>query len=137
MKTTIATALASGEATDAAAELTKQVRAKLGNSEVRLLVAFASTMQPLGQLVERLASSFPGTTLIASSTAGEFTERGDAKGSVSLFALAGDYRVYAGMGVGLKKDSEQALTRAIEGLPRELNGYPHRTGLLLLDPRLR
>jgi methyl-accepting chemotaxis protein len=134
MRTTIATALVSGEAAGAAEELTRQVRAKIGDGEVRLLVAFASTAQPLHEVVEKLGRTFPRTTVIAASTAGEFTEKGDAKSSVSLFALTGDFRVYAGMGVGLKKDPERALAEAIDGLPRELNGYPHRTGLLLLDP---
>ena len=52
MRTTIATALVSGEATGAAEELTRQVRAKIGDGEVRLLVAFASTAQPLHEVVE-------------------------------------------------------------------------------------
>jgi methyl-accepting chemotaxis protein len=132
--TIVASALVSSRESDAATELARQVRTKLGDAEVRLLVAFASTEQPLSKLVPDLAARFPHTVLVGATTAGEFTERGDAKGAVSLFALTGDYRVYAGMGTGLKANPEKALVRAIEGLPRELNGYPHRTGLLLLDP---
>src|SRR6185369_1037793 len=41
---------------------------------------------------------------------------------------------FAGMGTGLKASPERAIEQAIEGLPRTLNGYPHRTAILLLDP---
>jgi methyl-accepting chemotaxis protein len=72
--------------------------------------------------------------VIGASTAGEFTEKRELKSSVSLFALAGDYRIHAGIGLGLKADPEGALRRALEGLPSAVNGYPHRTAILLLDP---
>ncbi len=42
--------------------------------------------------------------------------------------------VFSGIGRGLKKDPEAAVRQALEGLPRELHGYPHRAALLLLDP---
>jgi methyl-accepting chemotaxis protein len=134
MTTKIATALAAGGAADAAAELTQSVRAQLGGDAPALLVAFASTKQPLGELAPRLAASFPGATVLSASTAGEFTEVGDAKGSVALFALAGDYRVFAGMATGLKADVEGAVNKAVSDLPTTVEGYPHRTALLLLDP---
>jgi hypothetical protein len=134
MKTQIATALASGSANDAAAELGRHVRATLAGAEPKLLIAFGSTSQPLGELAGRLATEFPDAVLIGSSTAGEFTEERDAKGAAALFALAGDYRVFAGIGTGLKANPERAIESAIEGLPHELHGYPHRTAILLLDP---
>src|SRR5579859_7302031 len=134
MPTKIATAIASGEALPAAASLVRDVRATLADVRPVLVVAFASTAQPLEALMHKVAGEFPETMCLGASTAGEFTERRDAKGSAVLFALAGDYKVFGGIGTGLKADAEGAIGRALDGLPRQLHGYPHRTALLLLDP---
>jgi methyl-accepting chemotaxis protein len=102
--------------------------------EPALVLVFASTAQPLSEVVGRFSARFGHAALLGASTAGEFTERGDAKGSVAALAVAGEFRVYGGIGVGLKANPEAAVMRAIDGVPREVNGYPFRTGLLLLDP---
>ena len=134
MPTKIATALATGDATQAATSLAREVREKLAGSPPVLLVAFASTAQPLDVLMHKVAAEFPEAMCLGASTAGEFTERGDAKGSSVVFALAGDYRIFAGMGLGLKANPEAAIASAVGALPSELDGYPHRTAILLLDP---
>jgi methyl-accepting chemotaxis protein len=134
MYTTIATALAHGEPASAATALIDAARAQLGDVEPALVVAFASTKQPLGEIAPRLHAAFPRAEVLTASTAGEFTEAGDAKGSVALFALAGDYRVTASMATGLTADLEGAVERAMVGLPAAVPGYPHRTAILLLDP---
>jgi hypothetical protein len=134
MKTQIATGLATGTARDAAGTLAGHVRASFAGTEPALLVVFGSTAQPLAGLTRQLAGEFPGAVLIGSSTAGEFTEERDAKDATALFALAGDYRCFAGIGTGLKANPERAIQQAIEGLPHQLHGYPHRTAILLLDP---
>src|SRR5262249_19054017 len=118
----------------AAASLVEATRAQLGDAEPRLLVAFASPELPLRELAPRLHAAFPEALLLSASTAGEFTEAGDAKGSVALFALAGDYRVMAGMAAGLAADVEGAVQRAVAELPASVPGYPCRTAILLLDP---
>jgi methyl-accepting chemotaxis protein len=134
MQTIISTSLAHGSAAESVEALIREVRANLGGNVPTLLVAFASTAQPLGEVTNRLADRFPETTILGASTAGEFTEKGDAKGAVVLFALTGDYKVFAGLGTGLRVNPEQAIEEAISGLPREVNGYPFQTGILLLDP---
>jgi methyl-accepting chemotaxis protein len=134
MDTRIATTLAEGPAELAADGIVRDVRKQLGDASPVLLVVFASTKQPLGEVVRRLVAAFPSTTVLGASTAGEFTEQRDAKGAISALAVAGDYRAYAGIGVGLKDDPERAVERALEGLPRDVHGYAHRTALLLLDP---
>ncbi len=110
------------------------MRAQLGGTPPVLVTVFASTSQPLGEVVQYLAAELPGVTILGASTAGEFTEKGDAKSSISAFALAGDYKVFAGMGLDLKANPERAVRQAIEGLPKAVQGYSHRTGILLLDP---
>jgi methyl-accepting chemotaxis protein len=99
-----------------------------------LVLAFASTAQPLGEVTKLLVEAFPQATVLGASTAGEFIETGDAKSSVALFALAGDFKVFGGLGTDLRAGAERAVNAALEGVPHEVVGYPHRTGLLLLDP---
>ncbi len=134
MTTRIATALADGSADRAVSSLIADAKRTLGSATPSLVVAFASTAQPLASVMAPLAEAFRDAVLVGASTAGEFTERGDAKHSTSLFAVAGDYKVFAGMGTGLKRSPERAVEQALQGLPREVSGYPHRTAILLLDP---
>jgi methyl-accepting chemotaxis protein len=131
---TIATSLAHGNPAEASGKLVADIRQQLGGRPPELLVAFASTTQPLGAVAAALQESFPATHVVGASTAGEFTERGDAKSSVAVFALEGDYKVYTGIGHDLRADAEKSVSAALEGLPRQLHGYPHCTALLLLDP---
>ena len=35
--------------------------------------------------------------------------------------------------MGVRANPERAVAQALEGLPRALSGYPHRTGILLID----
>jgi methyl-accepting chemotaxis protein len=134
MRTRIATSLAAGSSSQAAATLVAKLRADLDGATPALITLFASTAQPLAEIMSAVAAAFPRSMLLGSSTAGEFTESGDANGSTAAFAVAGDYRCFGGVGHGLKADPEAALREAIEGLPLEVNGFPHRTALLLLDP---
>ena len=80
-----------------------------------------------------LAAGLPGAVVAGCSTAGEFTERGDAKGSVSAFVLSGDFEVQAGFGTGLKANLEAAVTEAVAPLKASVEGYKYRTVIMLLD----
>jgi len=98
-----------------------------------LLLAFASTSQPLGEVLSGLKKRFPTTTVLGCSTAGEITEGGDAKGHTALFALRGDVKVFAGMGTSLKENPEAAVNAAASASPHAVEGHPHRTAVILLD----
>jgi methyl-accepting chemotaxis protein len=119
---------------EAAREIAAQLEAGLGSSAPALVVVFASTSQPLGELVATLSKKFPSSKLVGSSTAGEFTERGDAKQSVAAFALAGDYVVHTGIATGLRAQPDAAVRGALEGMPKSVHGFDHRTAVVLLDP---
>jgi methyl-accepting chemotaxis protein len=134
MTTRVASVLATGTASEVAQQLLAGVRDKLEGNQATLALVFASTAQPLAEVTAALSSGMPGTVLMGASTAGEFTEQGDAKKSAALFAVSGDLRVFAGIGTGLKDDPERAVSAALEGLPREVHGYPSRTAIMLLDP---
>lgn len=131
--TKVVTASATGAAMIAGARLVEQLGTGLGGAAPVLVMAFASTDQPLARIAATLADAFPGAVVLGASTAGEFTERGDTKGSVSAVAVAGDLKVHAGMGRGLRGTPDGAVGQALEGLPRAVQGYPFRTGVLLLD----
>src|SRR5262249_47134894 len=72
--------------------------------------------------------------VLATSTAGEFTEKGDAKGAVAAVAGSGEVRLRAGVGLGVKTNPEKTPRQALEGLQTAVPGLPHQTALLLLDP---
>jgi methyl-accepting chemotaxis protein len=134
MKTHIATASAGGAGEKAAQDLITQLERQLGAEQPKLVMLFASVAQPLEVLVPHLRRRFEGAVLLGSSTAGEFTEAGDTTHCAAAFALAGDYRVFAGVGLGLRANVEKATGDAIAQIPTSVEGYPYRTGLLLLDP---
>lgn len=132
MQTAIASLLCAGTTSEVLETVRKELALRL-SSPPSLVCVFASTKQDVGALVAALAG--PGTVAIGASTAGEFTESGDAKGSVSVLAVAGDdVRFTAGIGGGLRADPERAILAALEGQPNEIHGYPHRTAITLLDP---
>ncbi len=100
----------------------------------KLIVAFVSSKIPLLPVLGSLEEAFPDAVVLGSTTSGEFTGEGDGTGTVSLFALGGDYIVHAGLGTGLGASPEATVAMALAGQPRELVGYRHRTGIILLDP---
>ncbi len=134
MKTIVATALATGTEEHINSTLITRVDARLEGATPALVMLFASPVHHLGRLTARLKQRWPSATVLGASTAGEFTEKGDAKQSVSLVAVAGDFKVHAGLGVGLAASAEAAVAQAVERLPRAVKGYAHCTGLVLLDP---
>jgi methyl-accepting chemotaxis protein len=134
MQTNIVTAIASGSAEQASAQLVACARAGLGPDKPVMLIVFASTRQPLQTTLAHVQSAFPESCVLGASSAGEFTELGDQKQSVSMLALAGDFKVFTGMSTGLREDVEHAVQHAVAELPASLPDYPHRTAILLLDP---
>lgn len=134
MKTQVVTGRASGTGEAAAKKVIADIVSEMDPVSAALVMVFASTQQPLDVCLPEMVRAFPNATVLGSSTAGEFTEGGDAKGSLAAVAIAGDFRVFAGMATGLGRDPERAVVHATAELPESVDGYPHRTGLLLLDP---
>jgi hypothetical protein len=131
--TIVASALIDGTTTSVKERARTELNRQLGGQPPDFVAVFASTRQDLGEIVASLSTS--DTIAIGASTAGEFTESGDAKQSVAIFGLCSDaYRITAGLGVGLASHPETAIERALEGQPRELRGFPCRTAITLLDP---
>jgi methyl-accepting chemotaxis protein len=131
--THVITASATGSAPAAAASLVAELKRGLDGEAPALIMVFASTVQPLGDVVKVVSEAFSTAQVLGASTAGEFTERGDTKGAVCAVAIAGAFKVYAGIGGGVRAEPDRAVAQALEGLPRAIAGYPYRTGILLID----
>lgn len=129
-----ATALRTGATGPIGPELLDGVKAQLGGAEPALVLVFTSPVHGLEATTAPFCEAFPRTPVLGATTAGEFTQAGDAKQAAVAIAIAGDLKVFAGFGEGLKSNAETAVRSAIDGLPTGIEGYPHRTAILLLDP---
>jgi methyl-accepting chemotaxis protein len=105
----------------------------LGGAAPSLVLAFSSPAHPLADVLETLRARFPSAAILGASSAGEFSEGGDAKGSISAVAVGGDMVVHTGFASGLRADVESVVTRVLDGLPRSVADHPHCTAILLLD----
>jgi methyl-accepting chemotaxis protein len=140
MGTQIAVALGKGQASDVGRALAGQISAQLGGRTPALVTLFPSPDYPLAEVMAAFRAALPATptgvaapVVLGATTAGEFTQTGDATGSVSAFAVAGDFRVFGGVGRPLRKNVEQAVTQALADIPQEQEGYPYRTAVLFID----
>jgi len=115
-------------------KLLHAIDADLGGAAPVLVLAFASSKLDLARVMRTLKEHFAGVTLIGSTTSGEFTQAGDGNGTVAVFALAGDYEAFAGIGTGLAASPESAVADALRDMPKGSPGRPHRTNIVLLDP---
>ncbi|MCA9596427.1 MAG: FIST C-terminal domain-containing protein [Myxococcales bacterium] len=104
------------------------------NPAPALVLVFASPVHSLAAVMESTARRFPDAICLGATTAGELTEQGDAKGALSGLAVSGDLRVFAGIGTGLSTSPETAVRQALSGVPETVEGFPHRTAVMLLDP---
>lgn len=130
----VVTAKATGSASDVASNFVSELQNASNGETPVLSVVFASTHQPLAELLGPIKEAFPSSTVIGSSTAGEFTEDGDSKEGAVLWTVFGDEIVaHAGMGRGLKENPEGAIAEALPVVADDQD-RPYRTAVLLLDP---
>ncbi len=130
--TQVVTGLQRGSASAVANELADLIVARLGPWPTLALV-FASGAQPLSELMPLLKGRLPATLLLGASSAGVLTEAGAGADAASVFAIRGDLRVAAAIG-RLGAGPERAVAQLVSALPAHVEGYPHRTAILLLDP---
>src|SRR6185437_3281482 len=128
----VGTSLVKGDAGTVVRDGAKALRAMCGEAP-SFVMAFASTKQPLAEVVAGLQKDMPNALVLGSSTSGEFTEEGDAKGATALFGVAGGVKAFAGFASWLAADPEGAVKKASAQLPKSVDGFPHRTAIVLLD----
>lgn len=132
--TLVASAITSQPGAEGASELATALRNGLGGRAPSFVLVFASVRQPLAALLPALRRALEGSLVLGASSSGEFNERGATKDCACALAVAGDYRVTAGLGAGLRGAPEAAVAASLAGQPTAMHGYPHRTAVLLLDP---
>ena len=133
MITCVATARTDGDARSAAEALAHALTEGLDGVSPSLVLFFASTKQPVAEVAPILVARFPDAVVLGCSTAGEFTESTEGGASLAGFALAGDFRVFGGFATGVERDPEAAVAAALADLPSSVEGFPHRTAVLLVD----
>ncbi len=129
----MSTTIVSAATREAGGALIESLSDRLGTESPRLVFLFASPALGLGDLAARAHARFPGAVVLSASTSGEFTERGETRGGASALAVCGEHRAFGGIASGLKADPEGAVRRALEGLPLEVEGFPHCTAFLHVD----
>ncbi|WP_117365519.1 FIST N-terminal domain-containing protein [Natrarchaeobaculum sulfurireducens] len=72
--------------------------------------------------------------LIGASSSGEFTEEASSNGGVTVALVASDtIRFFTGVGTDLSGGVAAAVNEAIDSLPASVEGYPHRSAIVLHD----
>ena len=99
-----------------------------------LAVVFCSSEYDYEAVVAGVGEVTGGASLIGCSSAGEFTEDGVESGSVAVAVLRSDtHRTHTGLGDGLRSDETAVLEAASEEMPAHVDGYPHRSAVVLHD----
>lgn len=131
---TVATHAARGSDHQAIArELIDGLKRRLGRIEPALIMLFASIEKPLAKIQPLVHSAFSESTVLGSSTAGEFTEAGDTQGEIVAWAIGGDIAIEAKLGTGLKGNLG-VVEEVVAALPTKHPDYAFTMGLILLDP---
>ncbi len=127
-------AIAARDGADALPDAIEDLDRQLAGRAPVLVCAFAGVRYALDVLQAALESRWSNAQVLSCSSAGEFTPRVDATGSLVLWALAGDFVAHSGFSRDLADDPHGAVAHAIAELPDSVAGHPHRMGLMLLDP---
>lgn len=109
MKTLVVTARAGGSSSQAVAGIGDELQAGLGGRKPAFVMVFASTAQPLGEIMGPLTARFAPAVVLGSSTAGEFVATGDSNSTV--VAVAGDFKVFGGMATGLRASASDVVEK--------------------------
>ncbi|MDL2123589.1 MAG: FIST C-terminal domain-containing protein [Deltaproteobacteria bacterium] len=135
MGTSLATGLSKAKESAAAAkEAVLAAKAKLEGGRVDLSMLYVSSEYDYGKAVDAVRKATNNAPLIGASSAGEFTEKRVEKGSVAVGLLSSDdIKVFTALAEGVKENPEAAMRRVAANLPREVEGYPHLTAIILVD----
>ena len=135
MATRMATAIEAGKDSfkvgRAAAE---KALLKLGGGSADFLAVFVSTAYQYGEVLRGIGEVSGSAAVVGCSTAGEFNEEGVYNRSVACAAISSDeMRFHTSLGRGLAKDEDACFQQAVRSLPLGVEGYPHRSLVMLID----
>lgn len=121
---------------EAGKEVAKRAFAKFKSStQCDLVILFCSPRYDYASVMRGIYSiTGEGVSLIGCTTAGQFTEDKKAKDGVACAFISSDaYRFFCGVGTQLKKDPVETIQHAAISFPKEVKGYPERSGILFID----
>ncbi|MBN2383317.1 FIST C-terminal domain-containing protein [bacterium] len=106
----------------------------LGPKPVSLAIVFASAGYDYQTILTEIRRRTGNAPLIGCSSAGEFTEKRDYKRSISLALISSDtHRFFTTTGHNLRANALECLQQATSQLPEQIDGFPHKTVLLVHD----
>jgi len=106
---------------------------QLGGTTPALAGVFAPGPQALAAVLADLQGALPSTTVVGSSTAGQFTDAGEHAGAAVVWAIGGALQAHAHMANGLYDSPADAVARVAAGAGPSGEAYPHRTALVFMD----
>ena len=99
-----------------------------------LAVVFCSSTYDYKEVLEGIRQVTKETPLVGCSSAGAFTERGVADKSVVVGLISSDiYRVFTGLGKGLRESPAKAVDEALSDIPTKVEDFPHISAIILQD----
>ena len=99
-----------------------------------LAVVFCSSIYDYKEVLHGIREITKATPLVGCSSAGAFTEKGVAEKSVVVGLISSDiYKVYSGLGKGLRESTAKAVEDALNGIPTSLDDFPHISAIILQD----
>jgi methyl-accepting chemotaxis protein len=105
-----------------------------GNVAPQFGITFVSSKYNYQDVLRGIRSVVKEAQLMGCSSAGEFTDEEVGKDSVVLALMtSSNHRFFAGLGRGIKNDPVAAVKQAVSGFPTSVDGFPHRSAILLID----
>lgn len=108
---------------------------KMGSSPLHLVVLFCATRYEYAAVMRGIRSIVgEDVPLIGCTTAGQFTSEGVSRGGVTCALISSDTHLFfPGIGTQLKADTIQAIENASRTFPKDVEGFPHQSAILLID----
>ena len=134
MATKFATAHAKGEDTYLLVRRAAQEALAKLNATPDIAIVFAGKSYDPQELQEGIKSLVGDIPVIGCTSAGEFTESAVTKNGIVIALISSDsYRFYAGVGTNISYDEIKAVETAAKSFPGELQGFPYRSVMILVD----
>ncbi len=106
---------------------------QLSGATPALAGVFAPGPQALAAVLADLQGALPNTTVVGTSTAGQFTDAGEHADAAVVWAIGGALKAHAHMANGLYDSPADAVARVAAGAGPSDEGYPYRTALVFID----
>lgn len=135
MSTVFATGIGKGDdGYEVAKRAVSDAQTKLGDRSVSLALVFCSSQYDYHRVIAGVREATDSAPLLGCSTAGEFSDERVMAGSIVVGLLASDEtRFYLATQTGLAADPLGAVQRAVNALPKHVDGFPHLSAVVLHD----